>query len=192
MMKSKPPKVFRFYCTTFVTLVIHYSLAQRLHYSFFIKTPRVEWIMNDEWWKMNNTNKTPHSYERGVLFGRGRWIRTTAWGSQSPLPYRLAIPLYSFVTITDVLPIIIHDKGAIVKFNYPSLPKNPSKSSQNPSAEAFLPQTLIDIGVIRCYNVTCIRICIQEGRTAYGKSDFRQNVPNWDGRTDREILQNRK
>ena len=31
-----------------------------------------------------------------VLFsGRGSWIRTSEWGSQSPLPYRLAIPLYN-------------------------------------------------------------------------------------------------
>ena len=25
---------------------------------------------------MNNTNKTPHSYERGVLFGWDGWVRT--------------------------------------------------------------------------------------------------------------------
>ena len=33
--------------------------------------------------------------------GRGGWIRTNAYGSQSPVPYRLATALYKWRSVED-------------------------------------------------------------------------------------------
>ena len=89
---------------------------------------------------MNNTNKTPHSCERGVLFGWGSRIRTYECQSQSLVPYRLAIPHSVFFFN---IPIIPQAPRGVKMFSplFPYIfraapPPAPSEPSRSPPCKA--------------------------------------------------------
>ena len=145
---------------------------------------------------MNNTNKTPHSCERGVLFGWGSRIRTYECQSQSLVPYRLAIPHSLFVFNIPIIPQAsrgVKMFSPLFAYIFRAARPLPRPVSQEPlhspprqskSRPAFSCGAACLLGYRQLPAITSVRPVQQRGvRSAHGRESRKRNPGRSGGRT---------